>query len=141
MFLEVVNEILNDIEKIIDESFVQSTAQQCIEKYFENLSDYFNANRSAYELLMREIYTLQKGDLKQENPELLNRIVQLNRLIAEKLCPFIKEENLDNDELEYIVTLMHSNYFFSQMKINSNPNQKDRILKTLTKVTFKGILK
>lgn len=140
LFLEVVNEILNDIVEIIDESFVQSNAQQCIEKYFENLGDYFNANRSAYELLMREGYTLQKGELEKENPALSRRIIQLNRMIAKKLSSFIELKNFDKDELEYIVTLLHTSFFFSQMKINFSPKKKGKILKMLTKITFEGIL-
>jgi AcrR family transcriptional regulator len=140
LFLEVVNVILNDIEKIIEESFVQSNAKQCMEKYFENLSDYFNANRSAYELLMREVYTLQKGELEKENPVLSRRIIQLNRMIAQKLSSLIKLKNFDKDELECIVTFIHSSFFFSQMKINFSPKKKEKILEMLTKVTFEGIL-
>jgi len=141
LFLEVVNQILNDIEKIIDESFVLNNTRQSLERYFKILSDYFNENRSAYELLMREVYELRKGDLKKESPKLFDKIVQLKRKIADKLSYSVKISNLNKDELEYIVMLMHNNFFFSQMKINSNPNRSGRILKILTKITFEGILK
>lgn len=141
LFLEVVNEIFNDIEKIIEESFNEINFRQSIEKYFGSLSAYFSENKSAYELLMREVYALHKGDLEKENPRLAKRIIQLNRKIAEKLSSTIKLNNLDKDELEYIVMLLHGSFFFSQMKINFTSKNKEKILKLLTKVTFDGILK
>ncbi len=141
LFLEVVIKILNDIEQIIDECFVQNNTRQSLERYFKNLSAYFSENRSAYEILMREVYELRKGGLKKESPKLLEKIVHLNSKIAGKLSSSVKIRNLDKDELAYIVTLLHSSFFFLQMKINLSPNNKEKILKLLTKVTFDGILK
>lgn len=141
LFLEVVDQILNDIEKIIEESFNQSNDQKCIEEYFKNLSDYFDENKPAYELLMREVYSLHQGDLEKENPGLSKRIVRINKKIAEKLNSFEKLKKIEKKELEYIVMLLHSSFFFSQMKINFSPNNKEKILKLLTKVSFDGILK
>ena len=132
---------MNDIEQIIDECFVQNNTRQSLERYFKNLSAYFSENRSAYEILMREVYELRKGGLKKESPKLLEKIVHLNSKIAGKLSSSVKIRNLDKDELAYIVTLLHSSFFFLQMKINLSPNNKEKILKLLTKVTFDGILK
>lgn len=141
LFLEVVDQILDDIEKIIEESFNQSNDKKCIEEYFKNLSDYFDENKSAYELLMREVYSLHQGDLEKENPRLAKRIVRLNKIIAEKLNSFKKLKKIEKKELEYIAMLLHSSFFFSQMKINLFPKNKEKILKLLSKVTFDGILK